>query len=82
MAKKEAPKPIVDFPFGKENYMLMLTGIAVIFIGFFLMTGGGSDDPSVWNPEIFNFRRITLAPLLVVIGFVIEVFAIIKKSKD
>lgn len=81
MAKKET-KSTIDFPFGRENYVLMLIGIVVIFIGFALMAGGGSDDPAVWNPEIFSARRITVAPLVVMIGFVIEVVAIVKKSKE
>lgn len=71
-----------DFAFGKENYRIMLIGIALILIGFVLMTGGGSEDPNVYNEEIFSFRRITLAPLMVLAGFVIQIFAIIKKSKD
>ncbi|HPD53684.1 MAG: DUF3098 domain-containing protein [Bacteroidota bacterium] len=81
MAKKET-KSTIDFPFGRENYVLMLIGIVVIFIGFALMAGGGSDDPAVWNPEIFSARRITVAPIVVMIGFVIEVVAIVKKSKE
>ena len=81
MAKKET-KSTIDFPSGGENYVLMLIGIVVIFIGFALMAGGGSDDPAVWNPEIFSARRITVAPIVVMIGFVIEVVAIVKKSKE
>jgi len=81
MAKKDI-KPVFDFAFGKENYILMLIGVAVIFLGFVLMTGGGTDDPAVWNPEVFSARRVTVAPLLVVLGFVIEVFAVIRKPKD
>lgn len=81
MAKKEI-KPVFDFPFGKENYILMLVGVAFIFVGFLLMTGGGNDDPTAWDPSVFSARRITVAPLLVVIGFVIEVFAITRKPKD
>ena len=81
MAKKET-KSTIDFPFGRENDVLMLIGIVVIFIGFALMAGGGSDDPAVWNPEIFSARRITVAPIVVMIGFVIEVVAIVKKSKE
>ena len=69
------------FTFGKENYILMLIGIAFIITGFLLMMGGGSDDPTIFNPEIFNFRRITLAPLFVLTGFIIEIFAIMKKPK-
>jgi uncharacterized membrane protein len=82
MAKKEAPKPVIDFAFGRENYVLMLIGIAIIFIGFLLMTGGGDKDPSIWDPSVFSTRRITVAPLLVVAGFVIEVFAIVRRPKD
>ena len=82
MAKKEIKTPQQDFAFGKENYMLMLIGIAVIFIGFACMSGGEAKNPAVFNPEIFSFRRITLAPVLVILGFVIEVYAILKKSKE
>lgn len=82
MAKKETKVPHQDFAFGKENYVIMLIGIAVIFIGFACMTGGEAKDPKVFNPEIFSFRRITLAPILVILGFVIEVYAILKKSKE
>ncbi len=75
-----------DFVFGKKNYMMMAIGIGVIVLGFILMSGGGSDDPNVFNPEIYNFRRIRLAPTIVLIGFGIEVYAILlnpdkKKSK-
>jgi hypothetical protein len=71
-----------EFAFGKENYRLMLIGLAFIAIGFLLMIGGGSTDPSKFNPEIFSFRRITLAPILILAGYVIEVFAIMKRPKD
>lgn len=70
-----APKP--DFVFGKKNYIFMAIGIAVIAFGFILMAGGGSDDPNVFNPEIYSFRRIRLAPMIVLIGFGIEVYAIL-----
>lgn len=81
MAKKEI-KNVNDFAFGKENYMWMLIGIACIFVGFLLMSGGGSKDPNVFNPDIFSFRRITLAPVVVLIGFIIEIYAILKKTKE
>jgi len=55
----------------------MLVGILFIVIGFILMSGGGSDDPNVFNEEIYNFRRIRLAPILVLIGFGIQVYAIL-----
>ncbi|MGY0391531.1 DUF3098 domain-containing protein [Bizionia sp. KMM 8389] len=66
-----------DFIFGRKNYKFMVIGLAVIALGFILMSGGGSDDPNVFNPEIFNFRRIRLAPTLVLLGFAIEVYAIL-----
>ena len=81
MAKKET-KPVQDFAFGKENYILMLVGIGLIFLGFILMSGGGSEDPKVFNPDIFSFRRITLAPVVVLAGFVVEIYAILKKPKE
>ncbi len=74
-----------DFVFGKKNYVMMAIGIGVIALGFILMAGGGSDDPNVFNPAIYNFRRIRLAPTVVLIGFGIEVYAILvnpdKKKK-
>jgi hypothetical protein len=71
-----------EFAFGKENYRLMLIGLAFIVVGFLLMIGGGSSDPTKFNPEIFSFRRITLAPILILAGYVIEIFAIMKRPKD
>ena len=65
------------FVFEKKNYVVMLIGLAFITIGFILMSGGGSEDPNVFNPEIYNFRRIKLAPTLVLIGFGIQVYAIL-----
>ena len=76
--KKEETKS--KFLFGKKNYILMLIGIAFISLGFILMAGGGSDDPLIFNEEIYNFRRIRLAPTLVLIGLSIEIYAIMAKS--
>jgi len=70
-----------EFLFGRKNYIFMLIGILVIVLGFILMAGGGSDDPAVFNEEIYNFRRIRLAPTLVLIGLGIEIYAIMAKSK-
>jgi membrane-bound ClpP family serine protease len=70
------------FAFGKENYILMIVGVLVIIIGNLLMVGGGSDDPNVFDPEIFNTRRLTLAPIVILTGFVIEIYAIMRKPKD
>ena len=79
MAKE---KQKTDFAFGKINYTIMLAGIGLILLGFILMSGGGSNDPKVFNEDIFSSRRITIAPLLVLAGFVLEIYAIIKKSND
>ena len=68
-----------DFVFGKRNYQLMLIGLAFIAVGFILMSGGGSDNPEVFNEAIYNFRRIRVAPTLVLIGFGIEIWAILAK---
>ncbi|MFW5831003.1 MAG: DUF3098 domain-containing protein [Prolixibacteraceae bacterium] len=70
------------FALGKENYKLMAIGFAAIVIGFILMAGGKSESPEVFNPEIFNFRRLTLAPLILLAGFVFEIYAIMKKPKE
>ncbi|TDQ21925.1 MULTISPECIES: DUF3098 domain-containing protein [Tenacibaculum] len=79
MKKDNLPKQ--EFLFGKRNYIIMLIGIAVIALGFILMAGGGSDDPNVFNPEIYGWRRIRLAPTLVIIGFGIEIYAIFANPK-
>ncbi len=75
-------KPKGEFLFGKRNYIIMLIGIAFIALGFILMAGGGSDDPTIFNEEIYNFRRIRLAPTLVLIGFAIEIYAILANPKE
>ncbi|MEO6668401.1 MAG: DUF3098 domain-containing protein [Ferruginibacter sp.] len=68
--------------FGRENYMWMLIGVAVLALGFFLMAGGKSADPNVFDPkEIYSTTRITIAPILIIGGFIIEIFAIMKKAK-
>ena len=71
-----------EFAIGKENLKLMVIGFVIIVVGFILMTGGKSNDPSVFNPEIFSFRRITLAPMVVLFGFLFEIYAIMKRSKS
>ena len=70
-----------EFLFGKKNYIIMLIGLAFIVLGFIVMAGGGSDNPNIFNEEIYNFRRIRLAPTLVLIGLGIEIYAIMFKSK-
>lgn len=72
-----------EFAFGKENYKLFIIAVVVVIIGYLLMVGGGSDDPTVFNKEeLFSARRITIAPLVVLIGFGLGVYAIVKKAKD
>ena len=70
-----------EFLFEKTNYIVLLIGIAVITLGFILMSGGGSNDPAVFSEAIFDFRRIRLAPTTVLLGFGITIYAILKKSK-
>ena len=77
--KDENPQP--EFLFEKVNYTILLIGIVVIALGFILMSGGGSDDPKVFNDAVFSFRRIRLAPTMVLIGFGITIFSILKTSK-
>jgi len=69
--------------FSKENYLWMLAGVVVIAIGMFLMAGGKSNDPGVFNPkEVYSKTRITVAPVLIMIGLVIEIFAVFRKPKS
>jgi len=69
--------------FGKENYMLMLAGLLILGLGFFLMAGGKSTDPKVFDTnEVYSSTRITVAPILIVLGFIIEIVAIMKKPKS
>lgn len=80
--KQPAIQKTGDFAFNKTNYRIMFIGLACIILGFILMIGGGSKDPNVFNPAIFDFQRLTLAPLLIIAGYVIEIVAIMKKPKD
>jgi hypothetical protein len=69
--------------FGRENYIWMAIGLAVLALGFFLMAGGKSADPKVFDPkEVYSTTRITIAPILIIAGFIIEIFAIMKKPKQ
>ncbi|NNC60890.1 MAG: DUF3098 domain-containing protein [Eudoraea sp.] len=72
---KETPRQ--EFIFQRKNYLFMFLGVGFIALGFILMSGGGSDDPMVFNPDIYSFRRIKLAPTLVLIGLGLEVYAIL-----
>lgn len=71
----------MDFVFKKKNYMILIGGLVLILSGITLMIGGGSEDPTQFSEEIFNFQRLTLAPILIVSGFVMGVFAIMYKPK-
>jgi len=69
-------------PFRKDNYMFLLIGLAFIAIGFILMIGGSSEDPDIFSTDVYSFRRLTLAPILIVLGFVVEIYAIMKQPKE
>ncbi|MEC8397232.1 MAG: DUF3098 domain-containing protein [Bacteroidota bacterium] len=73
--------PKKEFLFNKRNYRFLLLSIALIAIGFIIMAGGGSEDPNVFNPEIFNFRRIRLAPTIVLTGFGLAIYTILMPPK-
>ncbi len=89
MSKKTENSPL-GFAIPKENYLYLIIGFAIIVIGFLLMIGGGVDDPNNFypnndptqTPEIFSWRRITLAPTVVLFGFVFEIWAIMRKPKN
>lgn len=81
MAKDNQNEQKQEFLFSKVNYTILLAGLGVIALGFILMSGGGSDDPKVFNEEIFNFRRIRLAPTVVLIGFGIVIYSIFKNPE-
>ena len=74
-----ADKNDEQMPLTIRNYVLIIAGFVVILIGMVLMTGGGSDDPNVFNYEMFSWRRITLAPILIVGGFAFEIYALLKR---
>ena len=72
----------MNFVFKKKNYILLISGLVLILAGIFLMMGGESEDPNVFSEDIFNFQRLTLAPILIVGGFILEVFAIMLKTDN
>ncbi|MDA3952634.1 MAG: DUF3098 domain-containing protein [Bacteroidales bacterium] len=83
MSNKNKPEDKkVEFALGRENYILLIIGFAIIVFGFLLMIGGKADNPNEFNEEIFSFRRITLAPIIVLFGFVFEIYAIMKKPTE
>jgi len=69
------------FVFAKTNYIIMLVGILLLALGYILLSGGGSDDPNVFNPAMFNVRRLYVAPVLIILGLVTEIVAIMYKKK-
>lgn len=69
-----------SFALSATNYKVMLIGIAVVILGFILMIGGGTEDPMEFNEDIFSFRRITLAPIVVICGYIVIFYSIIKKD--
>lgn len=70
-----------EFAFGTTNYILLAVGIVLLGLGYVLLSGGGSDDPNVFNPAMFDNRRLVVAPLLIVIGLIVEICAIMYRSK-
>jgi hypothetical protein len=83
MKKKREEMVKNNFALSKQNYVLMLIGLGIIILGYFLMAGGKSTDPNVFNEEeLYSFRRITLAPIVIVAGFIFEIYAIMKKPKS
>jgi len=83
MSEQKKPTAATNQLFDKGNYMWMLIGLGVLALGFFLMAGGKSSDPRVFDPkEVYSTTRITIAPMLIIAGFIIEIFAIMKKSKS
>ncbi len=71
----------MSFVFNKEKYIIMLVGLGIIFLGLLLMIGGGTDNPNEFSYELFSFRRLTLSPILILIGFLIQIYAIMKKPR-
>ena len=69
-------------PFTRKNYIVMLIGVCVIILGFVLMSGGGEHAATYFDESIFSFRRITLAPIVVIAGFVVEIYAIMKRFDE
>jgi membrane-bound ClpP family serine protease len=80
--KNKVNEEDLGFAFHKENYLLLITGLVLIVVGFLLMLGGGSDNPEVFSDALFDFRRLTLAPILILAGFIVEIYAIMKRPKS
>ena len=78
----EENKKQFSFVFEKINYIIMIVGIVLLALGYIFLTGGGSDDPNVFNEAMFNGRRLYLAPILIILGLVAEIVAIMYKGKE
>lgn len=70
-----------NFAFGKRNYIIMIIGLIILAAGYILLSGGGSKDPDYFNEALFNARRLVVAPLLIMAGLIVEVYAIMTKNK-
>ena len=81
MSEKNVNQDKNLFAFGKINFKLILIGLGIIVVGYLLLVGGGSEDPNIFNEEIFSFRRITLAPLVLLAGYGFIFYDILKKHK-
>ncbi len=79
--KEEGNNKHFQFAFGRTNYILMAAGLVVLALGYILLSGGGSDDPNTFNPAMFDTRRLVVAPILIIAGFVVEIVAIMFKGK-
>ena len=80
--KSTDEKPRFSFVFTKTNYIIMGIGLVFLALGYILLSGGGSDDPNVFNYEMFNARRLYVAPILIILGLIAEVVAIMYKPKE
>lgn len=78
----EDTKHEFTFVFNKVNYIIMIAGVVLLALGYIFLAGGGSDDPNVFNPEMFNGRRLYLAPILIILGLITEIVAIMYRGKD
>lgn len=78
----DAKKHETSFAFGKMNYLLLIAGVVILFLGYICLAGGGSKDPTVFNDSLFNTRRLVVAPILIVGGLVVEIFAIMIRPND
>lgn len=79
---KKADNKSFDFAFRKENYILMIAGVVLLILGYILLSGGGSDDPTKFSEDLFNTRRLVVAPLVILCGFIVEIWAIMKRPKE